>query len=388
MSANTVDATDNGDPRSRADSLVADLDAAAEDIERARERVAEVGEAELDALADGYEELTTLFDRYEEEVTGDGDFQTFIQFQGQIADLTERLDEDLRHYEVFEEVDDLLQQRRLTESDWERVRSTLAPVRADVERVEERESARERYADARFAVEREIDALAERIDDLERLERLGDADLDAPTERLREPIEAYNDAATDAFQSFLREASAREVVRFVDATEAFPLVPFRTPPSDLREFVTTREVGTEPVGQLLEYADYSRSKLDHYVDDPDALKRAVATQKTYLQRLDPDPLTVDWPPPAPRTLWFRTRELTSVVARFVDDESVLPSLREVRDLPRETEYERLRDSAQARERLGERQRERLASGAVSDDLDACRAARSRLEDALEAHPSL
>ena len=104
-------------------------------------------------------------------------------------------------------------------------------------------------------------------------------------------------------------------------------------------------------------------------------------------------------------LRFRARELTSVVARFVDesdahddsagaeggddaDRSPLVALRAVRALPRETDYERLRDSAQARAQLGAEERERLASGAVSDELDACRTAKSRLEDALETHPSL
>jgi len=402
MSQHTAGATDD-DPLARADSLVRDLEAAADELDRARERVDEVGEDDLQAVADSYGELTALFDRYEEEVTGDGDFQTFIEFQGKIAELTESLPEDLRHRDVFEEVDDLLQQRRLTESDWERVRAALEPVRADVERLDDRADAREDYRDARFAVERAIGDLAERIDDLTRLERLGDADLDAPTERLRDPIEAYNDAVTDAFDAFRREASAREFLGFLEATEAFPLVPFRSPPADLREFVETHEAGTEPVGQLLEYADYSRSKLDHYVADPDALKRAVGTRQVYLQRLDAEPLTVDWPPPEAATLRFRARELTSVVARFAggndgtvdgasdgdaDGRSVLVALREVRALPHETDYERLRDSAQARAQLGPDERERLASGAVSDELDACRTAKARLEDALETYPSL
>jgi len=404
MSQHTAGATDD-DPLARADSLVRDLESAADTLDRTRERVDEVGEASLQELADAYRDLTALFDRYEEEVTGDGDFQTFIAFQGKIAELTESLSGDLRHRGVFEEVDDLLQQRRLTESDWERVRAALEPVRADVERLEDRAEAREAYGDARFAVERAVGDLAERIDDLERLERLGDADLDAPTERLREPIEAYNDAVTDAFEEFRREAGAREVLRFLDATGAFPLVPFRSPPDDLREFVETHEVGTESVGQLLEYAGYSQSKLDHYVADPDALKRAVGTRQTYLQRLDAEPLTVDWPPAEAAVLRFRARELTSVIARFVDesdahddsagaeggddaDRSPLVALRAVRALPRETDYERLRDSAQARAQLGAEERERLASGAVSDELDACRTAKSRLEDALETHPSL
>lgn len=373
------------------DALLADLREARDELERARERVDEVGENALSELVDWYGELTALFDRYEKRVTGDGDFETFIEFQGKVADVTERLPEDLRHRDVFEDVDELLQQRRLTESDWRQVRDRLEPVRREVDRLDERDEARQRYRDARGAVERRRDALADRVDDLERLQRLGEADLAAPTERLRDPIETYNDRVTDAFEAFTSEAGAREVLALLATTGAFPLVEFRTPPEDLHAYVRDHDAGREPVSQLLAYAEFSRSKLDHYVDDPDALKRSVATRQTYLRRLDAEPLTVDWPPPDAGTLRYRCRELTSVVARFVDRvdaEGTLVALRDVRDLPRETEYERLRESAQASARLGPDEREALASGAVAEELAACREALTRLDDALDEHPTL
>jgi len=380
-----------------AETLVADLADARDDLDRARDRVEAVGETELETLAERYDELTALFDRYEERVTGDGDFQTFIEFQGKVAQFTEELPEDLRRREVFEDVDDLLQQRRLTESDWQRVRETLEPVREDAERLDERDRARERYRDARSAVQRRRRDLTDRIDDLERLRRLGEADLDAPTERLRDPIERYNDRVTDAFETFTHDAGARTVLDFLDATEHYPLVAFRTAPDDLHEYVDTHEPGTEPIPQLLEYAEYSRSKLDHYVADADALKRNVATHRTFFRRLDAEPLTVSWPPPEAGVLRYRARELESVVARFVGtlaetpndqtDADPLVALREVRALPRETDYAQLRESAQARAQLGTEERERLASGAVEADLERCREANERLEDALSTYPS-
>jgi hypothetical protein len=380
------------DPRTVADDLVAELRESDDTLQRARDRVDEVGESDLQEVADAHDDLTTLFDRYEEEVTGDGDFKTFIEFQSQIAAITEELSEDVRHREVFEEVDDLLQQRRLTESDWRKVRSALEPVRADVSRLDDREEARERYEDARFSAERRIDDFADRIADLADLQRLGDADLDAPTERLRDPIEAYNDRVADAFADFRSSASARDLLAFVAKADAYPLVPFESPPADLREYVDTHAAGEESVGQLLEYAEYSKSKLDHYVEDADALKRNVSTQRTYLRRLDDEPLTVDWPPVEAETLRYRARELTSVVARFADrvdeGEAALVALREVRELSRTTDYERLRDSAQARAQLGPEERERLSSGAVDDELAACRDAKERLEDALDDYPAL
>ena len=361
-----------------AEALVADLQAARESLRRAHDRVAAVGESELE----------TLTDRYEERVTGDGDFGTFIEFQGKVAEFTEGLPEELRRRDVFEGVDDLLQQRRLTESDWRRVRERLEPVREDVGRLDERREAREDYREARRAVERRRDELAERVAGLERLQRLGEADLDAPTERLRDHVERYNDRVTSAFDEFTDEAGARTVLAWLAKTEAYPLVDFRSPPEDLREYVETHEPGTEPIPELLQYAEYSRSKLDHYVADPDALKRNVATHRTFLRRLNADPLTVAWPPPPADLLAYRCRELESVVARFVEDgeSDPLVALREVRALPRETDYGHLRESARARAQLGADERERLASGAVRAELETARAERERLDEALDEHP--
>ena len=380
------------DARAAAATLVDDLTDAHDALQRARDRVDAIGEDDLQTVADTYEDLVRLFDRYEAEVTGDGDFQTFIEFQGKIAAITEELPDDVRRRDVFERVDDLLQQRRLTESDWQKVRSALDPVRDDVELIEDRDEARERYSDARFTARRRIGALDDRIAELEDLQRLGDADLEAPTERLRDPIETYNDRVTDAFAEFRSSASAREFLDFVAKAQAFPLVGFESPPEDLRGYVERHDAGAEPIDQLLEYADYSKSKLDHYVSDPEALKRSVSTRRTYLRRLNAEPLTVAWPPVEAATLRFRARELTSVVARFADQvgdgEDVLIALREVRDLPRETDYERLRDSAQARAQLGPEERDRLASGEVAEELAACREGKAMLADALDEYPSL
>jgi hypothetical protein len=61
-------------------------------------------------------------------------------------------------------------------------------------------------------------------------------------------------------------------------------------------------------------------------------------------------------------------------------------LHELRDLSRDSEYERLRQSAVAQERLDEDERERLQSGAIEAELETLRAERDRLEHALEDHP--
>ncbi len=364
--------------------LLGRLDAAENDLEAASERVAEFGESELEQLADAHEEFTQLLVRYEEPATGDGNFETFIEFQGRVATLVERLPGDLLLREVFEECDEHLQQRRLSESDFEHVREQLAPVADMVARLDEREAAREEYQRARRAVRDRLRELSARIEELRRLERLGAADLDAPTGRLRGPVETYNEAVTEAFAAFRREAPARDVFGVLAATEAYPLVGFAAPPDDLQSYVATHPPGTEPIPRLLEYAGYSRSKLSHYVEDPVALEQSVGSHETYLRRLDADPLTVAWPPPPADRLAWRCRELTAVVNRFAPP--VVEHLRGVAALPRGAGYGRIRESAVAEAELTPGERDRVERGAVSDDLAAARAERERLEAALEEYP--
>ncbi|AQL42794.1 hypothetical protein BV210_08755 [Halorientalis sp. IM1011] len=365
--------------------LIADLESGHRAAEDAQARVEERGEGDLTAVAEQYDRLQELFDTYEEEATGDGDFKIFIEFQEEMEKFVDGLADDLPHRECFEEVDDVMQQRRLTESDFAEARAALSPAADDAALLEERDATRSRYEKLRTRAERRVRELDERIADLEALVAMGEADLDAPVERLREPIEAYDDAVTDAFRAFKGEASARDVLEFVEATAAFPLVEFRQPPAKLTEYVETHPTGTEPIPSLLEYADYSNSKLDHYVDDGAALKTAIGASQTYLRRLDGGPLTVSWPPPTAGELHFLARELIQVTGRFAPDD-VVAKARTVRSLADREDYDRLRTSAQAREQLDDEERERLQSGAVQADLEATRAAREELAATLDELP--
>ncbi|MFB6160591.1 MAG: hypothetical protein ABEJ61_05370 [Haloferacaceae archaeon] len=349
--------------------------------DEAREAVAEVGEERVAAVANAHREATSLLDRYADSATGTGDFEAYVEFQERFLGLVEELDDDLPEREAFEAAAETLDRRRLRERDFAQAREEIAPAGAYADMLDRREDAAERYRTARHEAESTLAAVEERIESLERLCELGEADLDAPVERLRDPVEAYNDAVREAFDDYRRSASARELFDLVDATVAYPLVEFRRPPRDLREYVESHAAGDEPVPTLLEYADYSASKLDHYVDDPGALRAKVATHRTYLERLDADPLTVAWPPAPAGVLRRRARELVAVVGRFAPEE-VVARARTVRDLPRETAYERLREAAVARAELDEAERERLASGAASAELSRLREAREELAAAL------
>ena len=365
--------------------LLGELERLEEEIERTNERIEQFGEEELQELADIYERFTAVLDRYEEDVTDDGgDIRTNIEFQSAIAEVVADVPDGMLLTEAFEECDERLQKRWFHDSDFEFVYEQLEPVGDLVARLEERDEAITAYRETRRDVRYRIRDLKEEIAELERLARLSDADLDAPTDRLREPTERYNEAVTEAFAQFRRDAPAREVIDFVDAMAAYPLVPFEQPDDELASYVREYPPGNEPISKLQEYASYSHSKLSHYVDDPEQLTHVVGRKKTYLDGLNAEALTIDWPPPPAERLQWRCRELTAAVNRFAPD--VVEHLRAVAALPRETDYDRIRDSAVVRETLTADERERIQSGDIETELSRARNERRQLEQALETFP--
>lgn len=372
----------------RSDDLRSALAAADEDCREVEARIAEYGEETVETVADAYDRATRLLDRYEGKATGTGreNFKNFVEFQDRFDSLVEGLDDDLPEYDAFEAANDRFDKRRLNERDFEQGRADLEPAGEIAALLDRRREVRERYRKARREIDGAVADLREAIAERERLVELGDADLDAPVEEIRDPIEAYNEAVAEAFAEFKRNATAREVLDFVATTAEYPLVGFRDPPENLREYVAEREPGTEPIPDLLEYARYSNSKLDHYVADPTALKRAVATNETYLERLDAEPLQLDWPPRPATDLRWRVRELVSVVARFAPEE-VVARLRDVQSVVRDEErFDQLRTVAEAKAELSEREREKVASGEVEAELAELRERKEGLEGALAEYP--
>jgi hypothetical protein len=365
--------------------LVAELDRLDSALERANERIAEFGEADLQELADIYEQFTDVIDRYEEDVTDDGgDIQDNIEFQSAIAAVVDDIPDDLLLKETFDECDERLQKRWFHDSDFEYVRDQLEPVADLVGRLERRDELLDSYRETRRDIRYRARDLDDRIAELDRLSRLSTADLDAPTEHLRDPIETYNDAVAEAFETFRLEAPARDIVDFLEKMTVYPLIPFETPDEELVAYLQEYPPGEETVPKLLEYADYSHSKLSHYVDEPDRLTRVVGRKQTYLDGLDADPLCISWPPPTAETLRWRCQELTAAVNRFGPD--VVEHLRTVAALPQETSYETLRDTAVVREDLTDEERERIEHEDIGAELTDARAERDQLRNALETFP--
>lgn len=353
-----------------ADSGAADAlrDAAAE-FRAARDAVDDHGGRErLETVASALRDADRKLNSYEESATGTGDFESYVRFQEAFATLVEDLDDDLPERGAFEDALECVEKRRLSESDFAAARDALDPARELASVRERLSSAREAFADARRRATDRLAAVEDGIEARERLLELGNADLDAPVDDLRDPIETYDDAVTDAFASFRREAPAGEVFEVLADAAAYPLVDVDAPPEELREYVASAG-DAHTIPELLEYADYSQSKLEHYVDDPGALRTAVGTRRTYLDRLDGAGFTIGWPPPAAEVLQYVTRELLSVVPGFAD-EDVAATLQSVRELAWREDYARLRTAAVALEELGREEREKLASGAVADELAA------------------
>lgn len=360
-------------------------------LDRARERVADVerridehGEGAVETVSDAYRRATDLLDRYVDRATGTGkeNFKAYLELEGQFDALVENLPDDVPRREAFEEASDAIDKRRLSERDFERAETALEPAAELAELFDEREAAGERLDAARKDARRRLREVDDEIDDRERLLELATVDLDAPVDRLRGPIESYNERVREAFEAYRLEESAREVFDFLERARWYPLVGVDRPPAELREYVDENPAGEYTVPELLRYADYSRSKLSHYVDDPDELKRRVATRQTYLDGIEADPLTIEWPPKPREELRFRIRELIPLVSRLAD-EAVVAALREVRSTTEDPEYDRLRTAADARTRLDEAERRRLADGRVEDELAELRAERDRLREALE-----
>ncbi len=354
------------------------------DLEAAESAIEGIGEDRLDSLDETRERLVRLFSRREDEAVGTGReaFAAFASFKLELASIVDSLDDDLPEREAIERAASVFEKSRLTEGDFASAREELEPVDVRLSVLDEREAARNALRDARRAAAARIEELDERIDRLERLVPLDPDDLDAPIEEIRGPIESYDDEVSAAFSAFLAETSAREVVSFLRTTEQYPLVPFEPLPPDLVAYLEESDAGEEPLPTLLEYAEFSPTKLSHYVPDSDAFRRSVATNRTAIERLDSRPLEVGWPPPRSAELRWRIRELRPVVDRF-GDEGLIVRLRRIASLAREERYERSRAAALARSGITDEERALVRSGEIETELAAARERRAALCEELE-----
>lgn len=374
MCANTADA-------------VAELQAVEERIARLRSKLDADGidESELHAVADACRSVESVLDRFEERATDWDDFQGYVEFRNELADTLESTPDSIPERDAFVQADGHVKtsgvSKSLNASDFTAAREALSPARRYAELRDDLEAARDARREARKRAQRRKRELRDRIDSLERLRELGKVDLDAPTDRLREPTDDYNERIEDAFEAFKRDAPAYELLAFIEEAAHTPFVEYEAPPAELLAYVRETAAGEYRVGELLEYADYSPSKLSHYVEDANLLKRRVATNRTYLERLSAEPIQLAWPPETAEELRFHLGELVSLVDRFAD-ESTIATLREIRQLTRDEAYDRIRTAASADAELADEERRRIERGEVESDLRNAREELERIEAAL------
>ena len=385
-----------------AEAVVEQANAAFERYKTVDDEIDELGEANVEAAADGYRNATRLLDSYEDSAVGTGDFGSYLTFQSEFLSLVEQIPDTAMAAEGFQQASDRMDKRRLRQSDFEYAREAIEPASEATALLERREDALDAYRSARHDLKTEKKELASERERLERLQTLADVDLSISVVPLREPVDAYNDAVREAFETFRKTQPARALFELLDAAADRPLVGVDRPPRELAEYIATAPAGTEPLSTLREYAEYSPSKLEHYVDDPGALRTNVAVHQTYLDRLSPEPLLVEWPPAEGGVLRARLDELAPFVRRLdravvadtetddvVDEqtaaESIEPHRRRLWRLTRSDTYEQLRQVAVARTELDDEESELIASGNIGTELQSVDSGIDAIEAALDEY---
>ncbi len=382
--------------------VVAELETAYHRVQDVESVIDDHGEANVEAAADAYRNATRLLDRYEDSATGTGDFKAYLQFQNEFIALAEGLSDDTLAAEAFQRASERMDKRRLNRSDFDYAREQIEAAAEAVDLLERREEAHSAYRQARHDAKARKDELDSEADRLRRVRELGGVDLEASLDPLRGPVEAYNAAVREAFDAFRRTESARKLFGLLDAGADRPLVDADRPPRDLADYIESAPAGEEPLTTLREYADYSPSKLEHYVDDPGALRTHVSVHQTYLNRLGPEPLLIEWPPAESGVLCARLQELAPLVRRLdaaidreeaasdaadtdTDGESIEYHRRRLARLTRTDDYDRLRQVAVAESELSDEEFEQLAAGTVDDDLAAVEAGIDAIDAALDEY---
>lgn len=364
------------------DELLDRLDRIDRELDAALARLGDLSEDEAADLADTYRHAASLLEDYRDRATGTGDFGGYMEFRTKFSSLVEELPSDFPHRSAFEEAREEIDQRRLSDGNFDRATAALSSVADIVETLETIRSLRDERSSVRGELHdtrRSLEQRRVRLTDLASIEP--DA-LDVPVEELQTPIDAYNDAVAEAHRSYLKSTAARDVVATYRRLSHFALLAFEPPPNDLEEYLAAHEVGAESVPTILEYLSYSRSKLSHYVEDAGRFKGELAPHGPYLDELDAAPFQIDWPPPPRREFRWQLRELVQAADRL-GDQSVIEPLRELQALCRDPDrFEQLRSAARLQSELDESARDLVTSGEVHDELESIEASLEAIDEVL------
>lgn len=357
-----------------------DLDEAIQELTQKRRTLREEGIEEVREARGLYHELQRYIDRYREPATGHGDFESYIEFQSVLAEIEEQLDGGVYGERGFRDAIQRFESRTLREKHFRRAENDLQGVRETVEVLERVEEIEDELRSERGRLGKRRKELEREIDDLERGIREASEAPDADASRLESLLDSYNEAVEREYESWLSSAAAREVVGHVYRASGMPLIEAEGVDRSTVEALEVSEVGDESVERLLELAEYSDSKLQHYVDDPTRFRSELPTAWFRVADAEPYKLSPDMQEGVVERL---VPELVRVVSEFASERTI-EVLREIGDLARCGRYSGMRRALMARQTTGGVDAESLQEEkqGMERELDQVRDDLERIDEAL------
>lgn len=358
-----------------------DIDETIEVLGRKRSTLRDEGIEAVREARDIYHDLQRYIDRYREPATGHGDFESYIEFQSVLAEIEEQLDDDVYGERWFRKAIQRFESRTLREKHFRRAEKDLQEIRELVEAFErameledELRSERGRLRKRRRELQNEIKRLESRIRDAREAP-------DADASRLESLLDKYNKSVEREYGSWLSSAPAIEVVRHAYRASRMPLVEADGVDGRSVEALQESGVGDESVERLLEFAGYSDSKLQHYVDDPRTFRDKLPTAWFRVADAEPYKLSLDMEEGVVERL---VPELVSVVSEFASERTI-EVLRQIGDLARNGRYSEMRQALEARQRTGGEDVESLLEEkqSLEREVEDVEEDTQRIEDALD-----
>ncbi len=349
-----------------------------ERLEDALDRVEEAGAEPLRRAADLKSRFDAAVREYRDSATGRGDFGSYVEFRSIATAVEEAVEEDEVYGEdSFLQAAERFDRRTIREKHFERAERDLENVEDAVAALEEAERLRDEADGERHRLRRRIDELEEERDELRgRLERAREHD-DVDASELVELVGEYDRRVKEEFEGFRERASAADVVRVGARAGELPLVEDQA--VDVDDARRVEDVaGDRSAEEVLEMTGYSRSKLEHYVDDAVEFRRAVP--RSFLKSFDGSAFEIGFDEPAD-VVRYEAPELRKVVQEFAD-EDVVDLLRRIRRLALDDRYEEMRRAHQAAGDVDvEEVRRRVDE--LEDEMEATRQRLEEVESAVE-----
>lgn len=332
---------------------MADVSERIQELKRARQRIEDIGLEKAKKTHDFYSELSETMEEYREDAVGTGDFETYVEFQGILDDLLQRINNsqnEVYRAEDFERVIDGFEKRVIRESDFRRAESRLADVRELAETIDRvREIEKElRYEKGRL--ERRKSELESRLKRVGRKIDTAKGVSDIDPSPLISIIESYNSSVETDFEEFYNSAPSIKVARLGEKARDLPLADIKPLDKETVEILRRTGMGQKTVSEVLEYADYSNSKLSHYIERPDEFRRNVS--QTWFKLLSADDFKISVETPQ-NLIKHKVPELIRIVDEFGSEETVR-RLREIHSVAEKGEYAPMRRAYLSEKETGDK----------------------------------